>query len=65
MSPDQNVVSFYAETSIGGVRVTLCACGVLCFSPMAHLHADACPVYLAAVEADASGPSVVEGDPEQ
>ena len=46
---DRNRVSMVLETNLGGVGVTLCGCGVLCLASMAHIHADQCPTFLAAV----------------
>ena len=30
--------SFHMETSIGGIPITLCACGLLMYQPMATVH---------------------------
>ncbi len=38
--------SFELNTGMGTLDVTICACGVICFAPMAHIHAHQCPVYL-------------------
>jgi hypothetical protein len=33
------------ETSIGGIPVTLCACGLLMYQPMATVHMAKCESY--------------------
>jgi hypothetical protein len=48
------VRSFSADTSVGGVDLTICACGVVLVRAfMSYRHIDACPVASAA-EADTS-----------
>ena len=53
------VLSFIADTSVGGVDFTICACGVvLVRSFMSYRHIDACPVAIAA-ETDSNYPHAV------
>lgn len=47
------VRSFTADTSVGGVDFTICACGVVLVRAfMAYRHINACPI---AIEAEAGG----------
>ena len=40
------VVSFHMDTSAGGIPITLCACGLLIYQPMARIHIEGCATYL-------------------
>ena len=39
------VISFSIETSAGGLPITLCACGLLMYQPMALVHMGTCSTY--------------------
>ena len=39
------VTSFIIETSAGGLPITLCACGLLMYQPMAVVHMGTCSTY--------------------
>ena len=41
------VTSFHLDTSAGGIPITLCACGLLIFQPMARIHLATCAIYIA------------------
>ena len=41
--------SFIVETNKGGMPITICACGVLMYKPVARSHFETCPAYLAAI----------------
>lgn len=43
--PTPVVTSFHMETSAGGIPVTLCACGLLMYQPMAPTHMAKCESY--------------------
>ena len=43
--PTPVTASFYVESSAGGLPVTLCACGVLMYQPMARVHMAKCESY--------------------
>ncbi len=47
MSETPVVTSFYMDTSAGGIPITLCACGLLIFQPMARIHVATCATYIA------------------
>ena len=47
MSETPVVTSFYMDTSAGGIPITLCACGLLIFQPMARIHMATCAIYIA------------------
>lgn len=38
------VTSFHLDTSAGGIPITLCACGLLIFQPMARIHLATCAI---------------------
>jgi hypothetical protein len=59
---DLNRVSVVLEGNLGGFPVTLCSCGVLCMSSMAHIHAEQCDVFKSDVAAmEATAPHPTEG----
>lgn len=39
------VTSFHVDTSAGGIPITLCACGLLMYQPMAIVHMGTCSIY--------------------
>ena len=39
------VTSFVMETSLGGIPITLCSCGLLIYQPMARTHMAVCAIY--------------------
>lgn len=39
------VTSFHMDTSAGGIPITLCACGLLMYQPMALVHMGTCSTY--------------------
>ncbi len=39
------VTSFIIKTSAGGLPITLCACGLLMYQPMAVVHMGTCSTY--------------------
>jgi hypothetical protein len=41
------VTSFHLDTSAGGIPITLCACWLLIFQPMARIHLATCATYIA------------------
>ena len=43
--PTPVVTSFFMETSRGGIPITLCACGLLMYQPMATTHMAKCESY--------------------
>jgi|JI9StandDraft_1071089.scaffolds.fasta_scaffold03414_9 hypothetical protein len=43
--PTPVVTSFHMETSQGGIPITMCACGLLIYQPMATTHMRTCDAY--------------------